>query len=182
MPITAREFQTDDYPLFVEGEWSLDPVVSSVSGLSHLAGQTVEIFADGSDFGTAEVSAGGVVNLDQPASHILIGLGFDGFAEALPLSVSDGIIEDRAKRIVGLSIRIEDTRGLYYGVNDIQYPVKERTDEAARAPTRFQNGIRKLTARADWSLDDTIRFEKRGPSVSSILSLIADVEIGDDDD
>lgn len=181
MPITARIPQSNAFPIFASGTWSLDALFSQVTGLGHLEGQVVEIFADGSNFGTASVVEG-QITLDQPASFVVVGLGFTGFCETLPLTVSDAIIEDKVKRITGLSFRIENTRGLYYGVGDVLYPMKERTTEAARAPTRFQNGIRKLTVRSDWREDEPIRFEKRGPTASSVLNLIVGVEFGDDDD
>lgn len=178
--IADRKPQQDIYPVFAEGAWSLTPTITVVSGLRHLAGETVEVLADGSYFGEYVVDASGQITLDAPASRIIAGLGFTGELETLPLVASDQVIDSRRKRPVGVALRLESSRGLWYGVEEAMYELFDRTDERLGEPTRFQSGIRNVTLRADWRTDGKIRIEKRGPSAISLLGYIIDTEIGDD--
>lgn len=162
------------------GQWSLTPLVTTFSGLSHLEGRSVEVFADGSFVGMKTVS-GGAITLDTAASYVLAGLPYTGFIEMLPLVAPDIIIEDRRKRLVELTPRIHKTTSLEYSVDDLQYPVYTRTDEALRAYTRFQSGARSMTAPSNWRQESSIKFHKVGPSAVSVLNVIFNLEIGDDE-
>ncbi|HLP68075.1 MAG TPA: hypothetical protein VK181_11210, partial [Rhizobium sp.] len=146
--IVDRRPQQDRYPDFAEGDWSLTSPITTVSGLRHLANQTIEVLADGSYLGEFVVSATGTITLDAPASKIIAGLGFDGYIETLPLTASDQVIDNRRKRPVGVALRVEESRGLWYGVPDHMYEMFDRTTERYGEPTRFQSGIRNLTIRS----------------------------------
>lgn len=178
--IADREPQSDAIPPFAEGEWSLTAPFTAVSGLKHLRGQTVEVFADGSDAGTFTVSEDGEITLDVPASKVCVGLPYSGYVETLPLVASDAIIDDKVKNITGLALRLERTRGLEYGTQEHYYELMERTTERLDEPTRFQDGLRDVSVLADWRADGQVKIRKVGPGAVSLLGYIVDVEIGDD--
>lgn len=178
--IVDRRPQSTLYPVFAQSAWSLTAPITVVTGLRHLAGQTVEALADGSFFGTYTVSATGTVTLDQPASRIIIGLPYTGHIKTLPLSASDQVIDNRRKRPVGVALRVEASRGLWYGSPDHTYEMFDRTNERSGEPTRFQSGVRDVTLLSDWNKDGVIVVEKRGPTAVSVLGYIIDTEIGDD--
>ena len=62
-------------------------VVTSVSGLSHLALETVRIFADGAQQGDAQVNGAGAVTLIAPANRVLVGLPLKYFLRTLPFDL-----------------------------------------------------------------------------------------------
>lgn len=179
MPITETAPQESTPPVFAEGEWSLAPRMNTFSGLDHLEGREVEIFADGNIIGRQTV-IDGAVTFAEEVSKAIIGLPFTGFIELLPLVASDTIIEDRRKRIVEITVRTKDTRGLEYEVDGLRYPMKERTTENIREPTRFQSGPFSLTALAEWRTEPQVRIWKIGAGCVSVQNIIVNLEIGDD--
>jgi hypothetical protein len=90
------EAENDDAP-DASGAWFVDcgarlvseGAVTTLSGLAHLEGEIVGIFADGADRGTAIVS-GGTIMLDRPASDVTIGLPIDWRVKLLPFELDTG--------------------------------------------------------------------------------------------
>jgi len=58
--------------------------VSTVSGLDHLEGETVRVFADGAQQ-TDKTVSGGAIALDAPAASVLVGLPKRGYVRSLPI-------------------------------------------------------------------------------------------------
>lgn len=67
------------------GMWGMNTETSSVTGLDHLEGQTVGIYGDRIDLGTAVVS-GGSVTLPKACSVVHVGLRFESKFKSLKLS------------------------------------------------------------------------------------------------
>jgi hypothetical protein len=180
MPIKAKKPQEDVPPVFASGTWSLAPLQTVFSGLDHLEGMTVEVFGDGNLIGEKVVTSGSVT-LDGGVSKAVIGLPYTGFVELLPLVATDKIIEDQRKRIVEVVVRTYNTRNLSYEVDGRLYPMKERSDENLREPTRFQGGPHALTALAQWRTEPEIRIWKIGAGCVNVQNVIVNLELGDDD-
>lgn len=75
-----------------EGAWYLDSALryqgapsATISGLDHLIGEEVGIFADGAMRARQTVSEAGTVTLDRPASDALIGIPLEWFYRSLSL-------------------------------------------------------------------------------------------------
>ena len=84
-PITGTPIQlyvSDDY---VAGTGFVHLEVTSIGGLSHLAGESVKILADGKVIPNQTVTAGGGITLADKASIVHIGLGFTSRVKTLPL-------------------------------------------------------------------------------------------------
>jgi len=98
--------------------------VSSVSGFSHLEGQTVSVFADGAPQADAVVT-GGVVALQQPASKVQCGLGFSSILIPMrPDAGAQGGAGQSRKRSLGeMAVRFTDTLGGSAGPNEAQLDV-----------------------------------------------------------
>lgn len=85
------------------GEWTLDALVGSVSGLWHLEGEEVSILADGNVLPRQTVVDGGIsLGVGRTATRVIVGLPYKCVAQTLPLTASDTVIEGRRKRIVGV--------------------------------------------------------------------------------
>jgi hypothetical protein len=88
------------------------------------------------------------------------------------------VIEDRRKRIVGLGVRLERTKGLKVGQNsDELYEIDMYSE-----PTVMKNGIEHKLVSTNWEDDAHLVFEQRKPLPVTMLSLITDTEMGDDTD
>ena len=182
LTILIPEDSTNTPQIALSGEWTLDTPVSSVGGLWHLEGQEVCILADGNVQDNRTV-VGGAVTLDNPATRVVVGLPFTCVARNLPLTARDTVIEDKRKRVVGLGVRINDTRGLKTGASLTKlYAMKEHTDEAYGEPTRLRSRMAYGLIESNWNEDGQSYFVQEYPLPATVLGFVQDFEVGDDND
>ena len=176
--------ETDDMLTFrsPEGEWTLDTPVTSLGGLWHLEGETVSILADGNVYNPQEVT-NGTITLPVGVTRAIVGLAFHCQGKTLPLIVPEAGIEGRRKRIVGVAARVTRSRGLKIGMDyDSLYPMKERTNEAWGQPTALQNTMRYTPIGTTWDEDSHTYFKLEDPLPVTLLSIVQDIEVGDEPD
>jgi hypothetical protein len=92
----------------------------AVSGLSHLAGETVYVWGDGRDLGSYTVSSGGAITLSETYSgQVVVGLPFTADYKTVKLSYGGlyGSSLTAPKRINKLGLLLENThiRSLQFG-------------------------------------------------------------------
>ena len=89
---------------------------SSISGLDHLEGETVQVLADGATHPDVTVSSGSVT-LDRQVTKAHIGYSFDSIVETLRMEAgaNDGIAQGKIKRIHGVTVRFLKTVGAEIG-------------------------------------------------------------------
>jgi len=104
------------------GAWFLDCAlglvaeapVTVISGLAHLEGQQVAVFADGA-MQAGKTVAGGTVTLDQPAQKIIVGLPQHWAIKLLPIDSQDS--KTLGKRAPHVTLDLVDSAGGYMSVN-----------------------------------------------------------------
>lgn len=176
VPQTDREFT---YP---SADWTLDAAVTTLSGLGHLEGAEVTILGDGNVMPRQTV-VNGAVTLPNAVTRIIVGLPYKCQAKTLPLIVPDAKIEGKRKRVVAVSPRLINSRGLRIGDSyDHLYEMKERTTEMYGRPTALQDGIHHQSVGTTWNEEAFTYFELDDPLPVTLLSLVQDVEVGDDSD
>lgn len=184
IPATNWVPETDEAYTFpvLEGSWTLDTPTTSIGGLWHLEGETVAILGDGNVFPPQTV-VDGSITLPAAVSRCIVGLAFSARGKTLPMIVPDAGIEAKRKRIVGLAARLTRSRGLRYGSSyDRTYAMKERTTEAWGRPTALQEGIRYQTIGTTWDEEGQTYFRLDDPLPVTLLSLVSDIEVGDEPD
>ncbi|SAL59666.1 gp12 [Caballeronia peredens] len=90
--------------------------VTTISGLSHLEGQTVDLLVDGATHPVRVVS-GGQVTLQNPGSKVHVGLASPGRLQTMRLNAggSDGTSQGKSARINQIVVRLMETLGLQFG-------------------------------------------------------------------
>ena len=107
-------------PPIQSGSWTLTTPIQVVSGLDHLAGQTITGLADGFVITPRIVSSTGTVSLDFPATYITIGLGFTAQLQSVYLDVGDPTVQGQRKKIGAVTARLEASSGnIQGGANQI---------------------------------------------------------------
>lgn len=174
--------QTDRAYTYVESDWTLDTPVTTLSGLHHLEGEEVAILGDGNVFPRQTV-VDGAVTLPNAVTRAIVGLPFSCQGKTLPLIVPDAGIEAKRKRIVAVSTRLINSRALKVGDSyERAYPMKERTTETMGRPTALQDGIHHQPVGTFWDEDGFTYFKLDDPLPVTLLSLVQDVEVGDEPD
>lgn len=98
-----------------DGEMRL--ILSVISGLDHLEGETVQIVVDGTVYAD-DVVTSGTITIDPAGSEVHIGLGYTSTLEQLPFdqATQQGSGMGKIKRITHADVRIKDTVGGKVGV------------------------------------------------------------------
>lgn len=165
---------------FLPGEWSFDLPKTTVSGLWHLEGKTVSIFADGSVM-PPRVVTNGSVTLDTAAARVLVGLSYQCRARTLPTTVRGELIEGKRKRLVGAATRIHEGRGLKIGARlDKLYEFKDRRTESYGEPIIPRSEMLYSTMAPQWDENGQFYYVVDDPLPVTVLGHVTELEIGDD--
>ena len=112
-------FDTIGDAFFVDSGFTYSgTATTTITGMHHLEGQTVQILADGSTHADKTVS-GGSVTLDRSSSKVHIGYSYDSLVKTLRMEAGaeDGIAQGKIKRIHGVTVRFLETVGAELGPN-----------------------------------------------------------------
>lgn len=90
---------------------------TTISGLNHLAGETVDILADGATHPQKVVGEFGSITLDRLASNVRVGYAYesDGATLRFDAGAADGTAQGKIQRIHDVVFRLFDTLGLKVG-------------------------------------------------------------------
>lgn len=136
------------------GAWFLDcalPLVSAapvtvISGLGHLEGQVVGVFADGAVQPDRTVS-GGAITLDQPASSVVVGLPIAWRAGLLPFDADT--LKTLAKQGRNIVLDVVDSAGGHVRVNGGDREMLDPSGGGAMGgPIRLWTGEREVNPAA----------------------------------
>ncbi len=93
---------------------------ATLTGLDHLEGETVNIFANGSVYPNQTVTSGQVTGLSPTVTSAVVGLGYDTQITTLRPEAGgdDGTAQGRTKRVFETTFRFLDTLGAEFGLKD----------------------------------------------------------------
>lgn len=116
--------------------------VSSISGLEHLEGREVEVWADGALY--ARTVRNGVIELDKPARRVITGLAYSAELETMPLEleVAQGTSSGRKKKVSAINIHFKNSFAAEVGT-DFEHLEKVKWPEQNGAPLMY-SGIQRV--------------------------------------
>ncbi|CAB4136275.1 hypothetical protein UFOVP296_41 [uncultured Caudovirales phage] len=174
---TNRRCYTDS-SVFKESETAF----TTVEGLSHLAGRTVSILADGAQQADAVVSGAGVVTLQTAAKNVCAGLKFTSVVQPMKIesAMRNGTSQGRTFKVYSAMLRLIDSLG--GSVADSPTSRKEyiqyRTvDMPMDAPPPVFSGDKTITVSSSHrdSIDITITHDEPLPFTLSALVVRVDI-------
>lgn len=178
-PLTALIPEGGGPKTLAAGEWTMDAPFTTIRGLWHLIGETVDILADGNVIAPKTVAADGTLNLGVPVTRAIIGLKFTPVARTLPLTATQAVIESRTKRVVQIAARVTKSRGLKWGPSlDDMEEIKERTDEAYGAPVRLQDGVQFAILNSGFDDNGQVWLRQDNPLPATVTGLVLETEVG----
>lgn len=165
--------------------------VDELTGLWHLSQTSVSVMADGfvvanpinSQYPLKQVSSDGVLSLDEPYSVIHVGLPYVADLETLDIDTPDGeTIVDKKKVITSLSVRLDETRGGWYGRrpdDDDDNPaslsdlveIKVRDDESYDDPVELKSDVADVNIQGEWNSNGRILIRQVDPLPIRVLSV-----------
>lgn len=195
--ITDAPSDPGDDPIpFAPGLWSIANPVTVVSGLTHLEGMTVTGLADGNVI-PPTVVVNGKITLPQPASRVVVGLGFLAQVQSLPLDTGTPTTVGKRKRIYSVTALIENSRGFSIGTNQPDSPAQQNQavvewENLVEWKQRGQNvnagtaiplytGFARLNVKGGWKKGGQVALQQAYPLPMNIDAIVPEIEIGDND-
>ncbi|MDS7909074.1 hypothetical protein PTQ57_27010 [Klebsiella pasteurii] len=164
---------------------SVGSSISTLSGLSHIEGKTVVVWADGKDIGTRTVSEGAIV-LGASYSNVIAGLGYTAKYKSSKLTYAAGMGTALAqrKRVDHLALIMRNThyRGMTYGPDfDIQddLPAEEFANPTASNTVWESYDRDSFEFDGSWDTDSRICLVAAAPRPVTVLAAIVSLTTHD---
>ncbi|GAB4512962.1 MAG: hypothetical protein Tsb0019_10020 [Roseibium sp.] len=166
----------------IEDAWHLDCAArydgvpaNTISGLGHLEGEDVIVYADGSDY-PARVVAGEVsLPNGQAAEKILVGLDVRARAKTLPYPVNaqDGSTLGRKLKADSCRIAVLETGTLKAGAQAtyLDELIHYRAGDRPGAPAPLRSGVLDRSVETRWEDGGQLTLEAGGGKPSTILAV-----------
>jgi hypothetical protein len=159
--------------------------VSSVSGLSHLEGETVDVLIDGAAHPQKTVSSGGI-DLDWSGSKIHVGLHYDATIKTMNIEAgsNDGTAQGKQMVISGIVIRLLNTgSGLFYGgdMDDMdEVYLRNTDDDMDEAVPLFSGDTDVLAWPGEHGVGANVVLKHVKPLPCTVVALMPKVHTSDD--
>lgn len=184
----TRDFTAIENAFFVDSGLTYSGAAATViSGLGHLEGKIVVALADGNVVRDLTVTAG-AITLPNAATKVHIGLPYEATIKTLDLDLGSvgglGTVQGRQKTIGEVTLRVEDTRGIWLGAVDdtrasgklVEY--KQRSTEAWNEAIGLYTGDLKIVALPNWSNGGNVVVKQFDPLPMTILAIAPDITLG----
>lgn len=166
-------------------EWGY--AVDEFSGLSHLEGKDVSIFADGYVVGSPNNSAypvytvtDGSVTIPTPAVKVHIGLPYLADIETLDIDTVEGEpVADRKQLVTNVSFELSNTRGLFVGPEEptgsdpLEHLTEMKLDGYIEYddPIALLTGKASVTIQANWSQGGSVFIRQADPLPATLVGI-----------
>lgn len=155
--------------------------VTTLSGLWHLEGKTVQVLADGA-VQASHVVTGGAITLDYAASKVSVGLQYLTDLMTLPLVLEQMMASGQGttKNVNSVAIRVSQSNMVKAGpaFDDLTpYPARSVSDPYG-SPPALRTGELRFDIAPDWNADGSICIRQDEPLPLTVLSIAVDVEPG----
>lgn len=164
--------------------------VDSVSGLAHLEGKAVSVFADGYVVASPNntvaeypeiVVTGGAITLDQPYAVIHVGLPYIGDLQTLDIdSPGPRTIKDKKGLVSRVLLMVEESRGVFVGpgwgptdddpLANMQ-EARTRDDDAGYGPIDLVTDTLEVPIETDWNSNGRLLVRQVDPLPLTVLSI-----------
>lgn len=180
--LASRQFSDQADAFFVDcGATYAGAPATTISGLGHLEGKTVNILADGAVH-PQRVVTGGAITLDVEASKVHIGLPITADLQTLPmaLQIDSAFGQGRVKNINKVWLRVYRSSGVFIGPNEnLLTEAKQRTTEGYGTPPALKSDEIQVTITPTWENSGGQVFVRQAdPLPLTVVSITAEVSIG----
>lgn len=149
-----------------------------ISGLDHLIGEEVSIWADGAVQPRRTVNSSGEITLQREASYVVVGLPYRSRMRSIRYEIGgdQGTSQGKKKRIHRVGIRFLNTLGCKFGRVDNESKLEEvyfrSTSDAMDASPPLFTGDRVSIFPGDYDRDGQIEIISDDPTPVTILALM----------
>ncbi len=165
------------------GQWGIATQTATVSGLDHLEGETVRVWADKANFGTAVV-LGGSITLPQAASRIFVGVRMISRWKGLKLAFAaqKGTAVNQKKNVNQLSFVMTRTAdGLKFGQDfkRMKAMVTASSSPVIEAGTPYFTGEKHESFNGFFTEDPRLTIKADTPGPATIGGLVPNLQVNE---
>jgi hypothetical protein len=166
--------------IFLDSSATYDSAATTtVSGLYHLRGETVQVLADGASHDDVTVSATGGITLTRSASVVQIGYGYTAELETLDIEAgaAAGTAQSRAKRIANAWIRFYRTLGADAGsssTNTKAILFRDANDPLGASAPLF-SGYKEVPMKGGWDREASVYIKSADPLPCTVLGVVVEI-------
>jgi hypothetical protein len=179
--MASRQFVNQEDAFFVDSGLTYNGAeTSSISGLSHLEGETVNILADGAVHPRRVVTSG-AIELDNPASVVHVGLPITSDVQTLPMAanIDSGYGQGRSKNVNKVWLRVYRSSGIFVGPSsDRLTEAKQRTTENYGQPPALKSDEIEVLITPTWDQGGQVFIRQADPLPLTLVSMTMEVAIG----
>jgi hypothetical protein len=165
--------QADSYFVDCGASYNGTPA-TTISGLTHLEGESVVALADGA-VTPAQVVTGGQITLSKAASKVHIGYGYNSDGQRLrdEAGSADGTALGKTRRTHRAGFFLHRSLGLKFGMSfdKLDTLVFRKTEDLTDEPPPLFSGILSQRIEANYDFDNQICFRQDQPLPSTILAV-----------
>jgi hypothetical protein len=150
--------------------------ITTVSGLNHLIGETVDILADGAVVAPKTVNGSGQITLDTAASSLIIGLPYT--SKMSPVNIEQGgdfgTAQTKRGRLLKLGLRFYKTIGAKFGRDEDHLeviPFRTASTPMGSSPDLF-TGDKVVVFEGTWDRERNVTVVQDQPYPMTILGLV----------
>jgi len=176
--------ETDDTSFnFLDSQLSYDgSPATTISGLSHLEGETVSVLADGATHPDKVVSSGSIT-LDRSASKVKVGLGYTSLLQTMRIDAGsqNGTSQSKTKRIYEITARLYESIGVEIGpdLDNMERIPFRSSANAMDSGINVFTGDKEIEFRGNYETDGFIFVRQTQPLPLTILSLYPKLQTND---
>jgi len=152
---------------------------TTLTGLSHLEGQTVKVLGDGAIFDSETVTSS-QITVDPAVSVAQIGLGYTHRIKTLKwdFGAQAGTAVGKAKRIFGLTFAVLDSMVVKFGPSksDLKEVAFRQVSDVMDSPVPLFTGEFHKEFPGDWTTDPRIVIEHDAPVPFTLIALAPEME------
>lgn len=188
----------DNSPVPVEsGDWTMTTPQTQISGLRHLKLMPVAVLADGSVVPDLTVDENGEIELPVAASNVVVGLAYTAELQSMYTDFQvSGTIQGKRKNIQQVIVRLEASRGVKVGSNQVD--ASTQLNEIQSAAWNNQTEIKNRSAAVNagvavplftgdvpinipgsWLKPGQVSLVQSYPLPANVLAFMPDVIVGD---
>jgi hypothetical protein len=156
---------------------------TTISGLTHLIGETVSVLADGAVHPDCVVNGSGEITLNEAATKVHIGYGYNSDAQCLRIDAgsADGTSIGKTRRIHGVGFMLHRTLGMKIGqnfTNLTRLTFRTSADNLSQAPALY-SGIIYEAVDFDYDTENFICFRQDQPLPMMVLAIFPQMVTND---
>jgi hypothetical protein len=175
-----RDFDTQADAFFVDSGYTYEGVATTtITGLDHLEGETVQVLGDGAVFAETTVSSG-EITLDSEVETAHVGLPYTYTVKPMRIDVSvqGGTSKSSFKKITEMYVSFYQTLGAKYGKDeDHLTTIPWRTDETYSSPPALFTGDKKVVLDAGYDRETEFIITGNDPLPCTVRAIVVKMEV-----